>query len=73
MTALNRTLAAIVEQTDQLREVRKAELHFGDWVQVTTANSTYSIHMLGTVFRGGSPLEVTPRTHGSQKWWQKRL
>jgi len=46
MTVLDRTLGAIVEHADQLREVRKAELYFGDWVLVTTENSTYSIHVL---------------------------
>ena len=35
-----------VEQAGRLREVRKAELHSGDWVQVRTANSTYSIRVL---------------------------
>lgn len=46
MTVLDRTLGAIVEHADQLREVRKAELSLGDWVLVTTENSTYSIHVL---------------------------
>lgn len=43
---LHRTLGAIVEHTGTLREVPKAELHPGDWVEVTTLNSTYSIHVL---------------------------
>ncbi len=47
MTALQRTLGAILEQVDGLKEVGKRELHFGDWVLVTTANSTYSIHVIG--------------------------
>ena len=47
MTALQRTLGAIAEQADGLKEVRKRELYFGDWVLVTTANSTYSIHVIG--------------------------
>ncbi len=45
--ALQRTLEAIVEQVDGLKEVRKKELYFGDWVLVTTANSTYSIYVIG--------------------------
>jgi len=42
-----RTLDAIVRHVDELSAVRKAELSPGDWVVVTTANSTYSIHVLG--------------------------
>jgi len=47
MAALQRTLGAIVAQADQLREVRKEDLHCGDRVLVTTANSTYSIQVIG--------------------------
>jgi len=47
MAALQRTLGAIVAQADQLREVRKEALHCGDRVLVTTANSTYSIQVIG--------------------------
>ena len=49
--------------------MRKAELHYGDWVQVRTANSIYSIRVLedgiysvsGGWFdrRGLSPLKTT--------------
>lgn len=46
MTTLHRTLEAIVEQADRLKEVTKDELQFGDRVLVTTLNSTYSIHVL---------------------------
>ena len=69
MTILDRTLGAIVEHADQLKEVRKAELYLGDWVLVTTENSTYSIHVLedglysisGGWFdrKGLSPLKTT--------------
>ena len=62
-------LGTSVEQVGRLREVRKAELHSGDWVQVRTANSIYSIRVLeegiysvsGGWFdrRGLSPLKTT--------------
>jgi len=42
----SRTLGTIAEQVDHLRQVRKAELSFGDRVLVTTLNSTYLIHVL---------------------------
>ncbi len=45
-TGLERTLEAIVNGTGRLKEVRKAELNLGDWVLVTTLNSTYSIRVL---------------------------
>ena len=69
MTVLDRTLGAIVEHADRLREVRKAELYYGDWVLVTTVYSTYSIHVLEDGFysisggwfdrKGLSPLKTT--------------
>jgi len=43
---LDRTLANITQQAGRLKEVRKEELDFGDWVVVTTRNSTYSIRVL---------------------------
>ena len=43
---LERTLEAIVNEAGRLQEVRKAELNSGDWVLVTTRNSTYSIRVL---------------------------
>lgn len=46
MTILHRTLGAIVEYAGRLSKVTKEELDFGDWVLVTTANSTYSIHVI---------------------------
>ncbi len=46
MTTLHRTLEAIVEQADRLKEVHKNELQLGDRVLVTTLNSTYSIQVI---------------------------
>ncbi|MCH8015256.1 MAG: hypothetical protein IH917_01370, partial [Acidobacteria bacterium] len=43
---MDRTLATITQQAGRLKEVRKEELDFGDWVVVTTRNSTYSIRVL---------------------------
>jgi len=37
---------AIVRWADRLDAIRKADLGLGDWVMVTTANSTYTIHVL---------------------------
>jgi hypothetical protein len=42
----HRTLDAILLQADDLEAVPKADLQFGDLVLVTTAHSTYSIHVL---------------------------
>ncbi len=42
----SRTLGAIVKHAEGLRAVRKGDLEFGDLVVVTTANSTYTIHVL---------------------------
>jgi hypothetical protein len=42
-----RTLGAIVKRAEGLCAVRKTDLEFGDLVMVTTANSTYSIYVLG--------------------------
>ena len=47
MTIYHRTLGAIVEDAGRLREVTKKELDFGDRVLVITANSTYSIEVIG--------------------------
>jgi hypothetical protein len=64
-----RTLGAIVESAARLKEVSKAELNFGDCVQVTTRNSTYLIQVLeeglylisgGWVdLQGESPMKTT--------------
>jgi hypothetical protein len=45
-TSRHRTLGAIVDHTECLEMVRKADLELGDQVLVTTRNSTYSIHVL---------------------------
>jgi len=64
-----RTLGAIVKHAEGLSAVRKDDLAFGDMVLVTTANSTYSIHVLEDGFysisggwcdrHGLSPLKTT--------------
>ncbi len=40
------SLDAIIAQSDNLKQVRKAELNFGDWVVVVTLNSVYSIRVV---------------------------
>jgi hypothetical protein len=66
--AFERTLGAITGHADQLVQVDKAGLREGDWVVVTTLNSTYSIRVLSDGFykiSGGwfdhhlSPLRTT--------------
>jgi hypothetical protein len=64
-----RTLGAIVKHAEGLRAVRKTDLEFGDLVVVTTANSTYSIYVLGDGYysisggwfdrQGLSPMKTT--------------
>jgi len=64
-----RTLEAIVRQSGRPDLVWKKELGFGDWVLITTKNSTYSICVLGDDFysvsggwfdrEGISPLKTT--------------
>jgi hypothetical protein len=46
MPKLGHDLAAIVEQTQHLKQVYKTNLQFGDWVIVTTLNSVYSIRVI---------------------------
>jgi hypothetical protein len=41
-----RTLGAVLDHTDRMKSVRKADLQLGDKVLVTTRNSTYSINVL---------------------------
>ncbi len=43
---MHRTLDAIATNAGELNAVFKVDLEFGDLVQVTTANSTYSIYTL---------------------------
>jgi hypothetical protein len=47
LTSNHCTLDARIEQADELKAVLKRELRSGDWVLVTTKNSTYSICVLG--------------------------
>ena len=42
-----RTLSAIVDHSQQIEPVRKTDLQDGDWIVVTTRNSTYSICVVG--------------------------
>ena len=45
-TSQSRTLGAIVDCTERLEAVRRADLALGDQLLVTTRNSIYSIHVL---------------------------
>ena len=40
------SLEKILEGIIHLKQVRKADLQFGDWVIVTTQNSVYALHVL---------------------------
>ena len=42
-----RSLGTIVEDADEYRGASRVDLHRGDWVRVTTKNSTYDICHLG--------------------------
>ncbi len=46
MPRLERTLEAILDEVDELEQVPKEDLFFGDWVRVTTFDAIYSIHVL---------------------------
>ena len=46
ISSRDRTLESITSHSRTLKQVRKSELDAGDWLQVTTRNSTYSIHVL---------------------------
>ena len=67
-----RTLGAIVDHSQHLEPVRKADLQHGDWVVVRTKNSTYSICAVGEeqyVVSGGwfdrqSPTPLTVAVNG---------
>ncbi len=69
MSQLGHSLDAIVEQSEKLKQVRKDELRFGDWVIVVTMNSIYSIRVIEDGFylvsggwfdkKGISPLKTT--------------
>ena len=39
-------LSSLAKQSDSDKEVRKTDLHIGDWILVTTANSKYVIRPL---------------------------
>jgi len=69
MTPHAHSLDAIITQSEHLKQVRKAELHFGDWVIVVTLNSVYSLRVLEDDFflvsggwfdrKGMAPLKTT--------------
>ncbi len=40
-------LSALLEDAETIRQVRKHELHDGDWLAVKTANSIYTIRVMG--------------------------
>ncbi len=46
MPRLERTLEAILDEVDELEQVPKEDLSFGDQVRVTTFDAVYSIHVL---------------------------
>jgi hypothetical protein len=46
MAVIGHSLEAIVEKSKQLKQVRKADLQFGDWVIVETLNSVYSMRVV---------------------------
>jgi hypothetical protein len=63
------SLDLIIEQSEKLKQVRKADLRFGDWLIVVTLNSIYSIRVIENGFylvsggwfdkNGLSPLKTT--------------
>jgi len=46
MKGFGHSLEKIVESTTRLKQVRKAELQYGDLLLVTTRNSVYSVRVL---------------------------
>ena len=40
-------LSALVEMSDTLKQVEKANLRRGDWMFIQTCNSLYTIHTIG--------------------------
>ncbi|MFQ5770650.1 MAG: hypothetical protein ACE5HX_08945 [bacterium] len=50
MKSIGQSLEKIVARTDQLKQVHKAELQFGDLVIVTTQNSDYLVRVLDNDF-----------------------
>ena len=71
MTHYGCDLATLVEQTDRLKQVRKADLQRGDHVIIKTCNSVYSIRVVEDGFcvvsggwfdrKGLSPMRTTVR------------
>ena len=50
MSGFGHNLEKIVKSTVNLKQVRKADLKFGDLVLITTRNSVYSIYVLENDF-----------------------
>ena len=46
MSTAAQPLSSLTEKCDSVEEVRKVDLHFGDWVLVRTTNSRYVIRPL---------------------------
>jgi len=46
MTRIGHSLEKIVERTTHLKQVRKADLQYGDLLLITTRNSVYSVRVL---------------------------
>ncbi len=69
MTIVGYTLSGLVDQTQRLKQLRKADLCCGDLVLVKTTNSIYSIHVVGNGSycvsggwfdrKGLSPMKIT--------------
>jgi hypothetical protein len=69
MPKYGHSLDAIIAQSDHLKQVRKIDLSFGDWIVVVTLNSVYSIRVVEDGFylvsggwfdrEGLSPMKTT--------------
>jgi len=69
MNCMGYSLTSLIEQTQQLHQVRKVDLRSGDWLFVKTRNSLYSIRVVGGGFyvvsggwfdrKGFSPMTTT--------------
>ena len=69
MPQYGHNLDAIIAQSEQLKQVYKNDLHFGDWVIIVTLNSVYSIRVIEDEFylvsggwfdrKGVAPLKTT--------------
>ncbi|MEE8348466.1 MAG: hypothetical protein V3R94_02775 [Acidobacteriota bacterium] len=46
MERSDRTLGAIVDHLDELEQIPKNSLFFGDWLRITTLDAIYSIYVV---------------------------